>query len=169
MKNKYRLNASLGKDWTTHMSVLIKAIQCSKGTVAEVGAGPFSTPLLHWLCKEMKRQLVTYENDEMYYNYARAFQSPLHKIRRIENWDRMDFNTHWGLVFIDHHPNERRGVDVINFKDMADYIVMHDTNQDVKYGFDKAWEHFKYKYTWKECKPWVSVVSNFKDLSNFEV
>lgn len=154
------------KGWTTHMPMLIKTVQMSKGDVIEVGGGIFSTPLLHWLCKILNRKLITYENEPTFYRLAHEFQSPSHRIRWIDNWDDMDFKTHRGVVFIDHHPSERRGIDVINYKDSADYIVMHDSEKPEKHSYDKVWEHFKYVYHWKDCKPWTSVVSNFKDLSN---
>lgn len=152
------------KLWTTHMTVLMKVLGNSEGPVLEVGGGPFSTPLLHWICKMQGRKLVTYENEPTFFRLCKGFQSPLHKVRFIENWDDMDFETHWGVVFIDHHPDDRRVVDIINFKDKADFIVVHDTEKEEKYGFPKAWKLFKNIYTWKECKPWTTVVSNTKSL-----
>jgi hypothetical protein len=152
------------KGWTTHMTMLLKVIGNSTGPVLEVGGGPFSTPLLHWMCKMQNRKLVTYENEPMFYQMCKTFQSGLHTIRFIENWDDMDFNTHWGVVFIDHHPDVRRVFDLINFKDKADYIVCHDTEKRDKYSWDKANKLFKYQYIWKDCRPWTSVYSNFKSL-----
>ena len=52
------------KFWTTHMPVIIKFIQATEGRVLELGAGLFSTPLLHWLCAEKGRKLYTYEDVE---------------------------------------------------------------------------------------------------------
>lgn len=153
------------KGWTTHMPMLIKVLAESKGPVCEVGGGPFSTPLLHWICKMQNRKLVTYENEPEFYKMCRGFQSRLHSIRFLDDWDKMDFNTHWGVVFIDHHPPERRVIDVLNFKDKADFIIMHDTEKENKYGLQRAFPEFKYFHTWKDCKPWTSVFSNFKDLT----
>ena len=159
------IKTSTVKNWTTHFIMLIQVLEMSEGSVLEVGGGIFSTPLLHWLCKMQNRKLVTYENDPEYYKVCRGFQSSGHKVRFIENWDDMDFKTHWGMVFIDHHPDERRVVDILNFKDKADYIVIHDTEKETKYGFPKAWGQFKYRYTWKKSKPWTTVVSNFYPLT----
>lgn len=144
--------------------MLIKYLQESEWPVVEVWAWFFSTPIMHWLCKSMWRKLITYENDPYFYEMAKRFTSPGHKIKFINSWDDMDFKTHYWLVFIDHHPDERRVVDILNFKDSADYIVVHDTEKVEKYWFDKAFKAFKYFYTWKECKPWTSVLSNFKKL-----
>ena len=143
--------------------MLIKIVLKSRGDVVEVGSGFFSTPLLHWLCKGMNRKLITYESDPDYFKFAKKFQSLGHTIRLIENWDEMDFKTHRGVVFIDHVP-ERRSTDILNFKDKADYIVIHDTEAD-SYNYETVWSHFKYRYDWKDCRPWTSVVSNFNDVS----
>lgn len=153
------------KGWTTHMTMLIKALSASEGPVLEVGGGPFSTPLLHWMCKIQNRKLVTYENDPTFYELCSRFVSNGHRVRFIEDWDEMDFKTHWGVVFIDHHPDMRRVEDIINFKDKADYIVVHDVEKVEKYNLTKALPHFKYHYIDKGCKPWTGVYSNFKDLN----
>ena len=158
------------KRLSSHNLLLIKALLMSKGDVAEVGAGTYSTPLLHWLTKGMNRKLITYENSEEFFLFAKKFQSRLHRIRKIDNWDDMDFKKHWGVVFIDHAPGIRRFQDVINFKDTADYIVMHDTESEQYkvYGYDKAWSYFKYKYDWIDGQPHTSVVSNFYPLDKFK-
>lgn len=160
------LKPDLKKAYTTYMGVLIKVVLMSEGDVIELGAGPASTPLLHWLCKDMNRKLISYEIDPEYYEYARQYQSNLHRIRFVTNWDEVDTKTHRGLVFIDHNPFNRRGPDTIRFKDSADYIVMHDT--DCEQDFQMVWPNFKNAYTWKDSRPWVSVVSNFKSLSSLE-
>jgi hypothetical protein len=157
----------ISKRWTTHIGVLTKVLLASSGDVIETGSGLFSTPLLHWLCKDMNRRLISYENRPEFYNFARQFQSRLHRIRFVANYNEININTHYGLVFIDNgddQPNERRGNIALLFKDFADYIVMHDTEQNT-YDYKGVWSHFKYTYTWKGCLPWVSVVSNFKELS----
>ena len=160
------MNANLSKNYTTHMGVLVKVLLMSKGDVVECGGGVFSTPLLHWLCKSMDRELISYENDPAYYAFERMFQSRQHRIRFIEDWDKIDTKTHRGVVFIDHHPPERRMIEMLRFKDSADYIVIHDTErQSREYNREEAFAQFKYRYDWKGCKPWTSVVSNFKDLS----
>lgn len=157
---------NLGKTATTYMGVLTKVLLMSEGDVLELGAGPTSTPLLHWICKDMNRMLISYENDPEVYNFARQYQSRLHRVRFVKDWDEIDTNIHRGLVFAGHGPAERRGLDAIRFKDSTDYIVIHNTNNENYYA--DVWKHFKHIYTWKESLPWTSVVSNFKDLSVLE-
>lgn len=147
------------------MPMLIRALEMTEGTVVEVGGGVFSTPLLHWLCKLQKRRLITYENEKQFYDFSREFQSETHSIRLINDWDEMDFKSKRGVVFIDHHPESRRGPDAIRFKDSAQIVVMHDSERPEKYGYDPVWPQFKYVHHYKDCKPWTSVVSNFIDVT----
>lgn len=149
------------------MPMLMRALAETEGTVVEVGGGVFSTPLLHWICKMQGRRLITYENEPQFVAFSKEFQSTQHSIRLINDWDEMDFKSKRGVVFIDHHPESRRGLDAIRFKDSAQIIVMHDTERPEKYNYGGVWEHFKYVHHWKDCRPWTSVVSNYIDLSNF--
>ncbi len=152
----------ISKAWSTHMPVLIRTVQMTNGPVLELGAGIFSTPLLHWLCAEKERGLVTYESVLKYYRIAKQFKSKTHSIKLVEDWDKININKHWSVAFVDH-PTDRRMKDTLRLKDKADYIILHDT-QDSGYRYDKVWPHFKYIYHWKFCKPWTSVVSNFYEI-----
>lgn len=135
------------------------------GDVVEVGAGLYSTPLLHWFCKMQGRKLTTYEDTDEFYEMARHFADNNHKVVKIDNWDNMDFSP-VSVVLIDHHPEPRRAVDILNFRD-SEFIVIHDTEKPEKYDFDRVWEHFKYVYHWKDSRPWTSVVSNKRDIKGY--
>lgn len=98
------------------------------------------------------------------------FQSGLHNIKLVKDWNEIDTKKHYGVVFIDQHPSLSRSEMAIKLKDSADYIVIHDTEPQhkIEYNWDSMWPHFKYIYHWTECRPWTSVVSNIKDLSNLK-
>lgn len=163
-----KLNANLSKNYTTHIGTLVKVLMKSKGLVIECGGGIFSTPLLHWVCKMQDRELITYEQDPDYYSFERQFQSRKHRVRFVENWDNIPIPNHVGMVFIDHHPPERRMIETMRFKDVADYIVIHDTERESReYNLPEVFDQFKYRYDWKDCRPWTSIVSNSKDLIDF--
>jgi hypothetical protein len=159
------MNIRFPKGWSTHMPMLIRLVQMTDKPVLEIGSGLYSTPLLHWLCKERNVKLITYEDTPEYFKFAKSFQSRNHSIRFVEDWKNIDVETNWGVVLIDHHPEEQRGKDIMRLKDKADYFVLHDSEKEIVYGYDKVWEHFKYRYDWKDCKPWTTVLSNSKDLS----
>ena len=157
------------KGYSTHTALLLKVLDHSEGDVIELGGGLFSTPWLHWYCKNKGRKLTTYDDDIDYYNFEKQFQSKGHKIRFVKDWDDVKIEK-VGVVFIDHGGKRfgggyRRGKDAIRFKD-SDYIVMHDTDEKYQkdYGYDEVWKHFKNRFDYKECQPETSVVSN-KDLS----
>ncbi|MCX6701997.1 MAG: hypothetical protein NTX96_02255 [Candidatus Zambryskibacteria bacterium] len=166
------------KNYSTHNALLLTTLDKSEGDVLELGSGIFSTPLLHWYCKNKGRRLITYEDDLGFFNFAKGYQSSFHSIRLVKDWNEVNVPNHAGLIFIDHNgkkngsdlPGSQRGIDAIRLKDSADYIVIHDTEpkDEIFYSYDKAWENFRYRYDWKECRPWTSVVSNFKDVSKWD-
>ena len=158
-------NIAIGKKWTTHIPMLLKTVQMTEGPILELGAGLYSTPLLHWLCAETGRELWTYDSVEEYYEFARRFQSRNHRIRFTKDFKELDTKKQWSVVFVDHWPEKQRGLDTIKLKDNAEYIVLHDSEEEEKHGYEKAWEHFKYRYDWKFCTPHTTVLSNFNDLS----
>lgn len=155
--------------WGSHLPLLIKVFNLSEGPVLEMGMGLFSTPVLHWLCLDNKRELVSYDNTREYYDMNKTFESPTHKIFYVDNddWRAADIDKHWGMVFIDQHPSLRRGEDAVRLAQLADYVVMHDTNDEPGHNYQKVWAHYKYRYDWKRQKPYTTVLSNFKEL-NFE-
>lgn len=159
------------KQMSTHMLTLMRCVAETKGDICEVGAGFYSTALLHWLA--LDRQIVTYESDPDYYHYARKFRNQNHRVRKTEDFSDIDFDRHWSFVFIDHTADKTsnphtRGDDAIKFKN-ADMIVMHDSEpeHEAHYGYDKVWPHFKYRYDWKLSTPWTTVVSNTVDLTKW--
>src|ERR1035437_8587915 len=98
--------------WGSHMPILIKVLDISKGPVLELGMGVFSTPLLHMLCVDKKRVLVSYENDKSYVDSHNGFMTDMHQIKFVENWDDADIeSTRWGVVLVDHAPGGRRIVE----------------------------------------------------------
>ncbi len=151
------------KAYSTHNPFLIEYVQKTTGPVLELGSGVFSTPLLHWLCRN--RDLYTYENNPEYYHFARKFRSKFHRIRPIDKWEDLKPDKHYSIVFIDFSAKGsiKRGEMAIRFKDHADFIILHDTEppREKEYGYDKVWKHFRYRRDWKECSTWTSVLSTF--------
>lgn len=164
-KNEKYKHISLEMETSTHFPMLIKTVQATKGTVVEVGSGVFSTPLLHWLCFDTGRPLITAERYEHYLEFAKKFETKNHKI--VREVDELP-DEHFSVVFIDHSPKKprTRGDDALLFKDKADYIVLHDGGENAhkKYGYHKIYPYFKYRHDWTGDKVNTTVLSNFKDL-----
>lgn len=160
------------KQCGSHIPTLLKVIPLTKGDVCEVGSGFNSTPLLHWLCQG--RKLVTYESDPDYFHFARKFRSRNHKVIKVDDWDKIDYDRHWGVVFIDHsvsretkNQGKQRGDDAVKFTN-ADVLILHDTEPESRnhYRYDVVFPHYKYRADWTN-KPWTSVISNKIDVSKW--
>lgn len=160
---RMKLNAG----WSSHLPVLNRVMRKADGPVLELGAGIFSTPYLHWMCVDAKLPLWTYESEEQYVRYTKSFARDGHTIIHVTDWDKIDIDKKWSVVFIDHVVG-RRVIDAIRLADKADYIVLHDTQVETLkyYGYNKLWSHFKYVKHFPQFSPQTTVVSNFKELDD---
>lgn len=159
----------ISKQSSTHLQALVKFVQMTDGPVMELGSGVFSTPVLHWMCLEKNRKLVTYENHPEFFQFAKKFKSRDHQILFIKDWDQIDPRGHWSVVLIDHVSERGRGIDAVKFKDNADYIILHDSNHPELYGYNEIWKYFKYRHDYIRRDASTTVLSNFKDLSNLNI
>lgn len=170
-------NINVSIRYSTFLPVLMAAIERTTGDVLELGAGVFSTPYLHWMCKRQKRNLMTIENDEKWFNFCRKYYvsnagRPFrHRFIFAKEWDDVDkyIRRNWDVVLVDHSPSERRIVEIEKLANLAKYIVVHDTDSHKEriYHLSKIVPLFKYRYDFKEVEPSASIFSNFIDLSNF--
>ena len=153
--------------YASFLPILIDVMRKSDGPVLEMGVGLFSTPVMHWLCLESRRELVSYENDPEYFHLVSKFQSPSHKIILLDDWDQAEIDSiHWGAVLIDHGPAERRVVDIKRLTNNAEFIVVHDTEESLNHlhHYDQVFPSFKYRYDYKRRRPYTTVLSNFRDF-----
>jgi hypothetical protein len=155
----------LTKKMSSYLPVLIKTVLETNGPILELGAGPFSTPVLHWLCSKNKRTLITCENNIERFQFAKQFQSRNHKIVLVQDWNEIGLDTHFAVVFINHEPILRRAVDAVRFKNNAEYILLHDTagKNEILNNYTVVWSHFRYKYDYEFANPRTTIVSNFKN------
>lgn len=157
--------------WGSFQPILIKIMQMTRGDVLELGMGNFSTPLLHNLCLDMGRNLVSYENDKKYYDMHVHFHKPHHKLHFVEDWDKIDLNQEWSVAFVDHSPAKRRRVEIRRLVNNAEYVLVHDTQpeDDKFYRQSAMFELYKYRYDYTKIKPHTTVLSNFHDLTTLDM
>lgn len=143
----------------------------SNGLVLELGIGLSSTPILHWLCFDKKRGLVSYEGDGEYYRMFKHYRTPSHKIIHVKDWDKIDIeHERWSVVLVDHSPHDRRRKEAVRVANNADFVILHDTEPrwERLYGYndtkDGAFPLFKYSYTYTKAVPYTSVLSNYIDV-----
>lgn len=168
-KNKKYAHISLEMETSTHFPYLIEYIQKTDGPILEVGSGVFSTPLIHWLCFEKQRPVITAETHWHYLEFAKKFETSWHKVLHVPFMkDSPLINEKYSVVFIDHTPKkpQTRGDDAILFANNAEYVVMHDAGAKShhKYGYENAYKHFKYRRDWTGYKINTTVLSNFHEL-----
>lgn len=153
---------NLSKQSSTHLPMLIKFVQATKGPVVEFGSGAFSTPVLHWLCAEDKRPLYTFEHNSKYIDFARKFQSRNHRVELVKDWDKVEVPK-YSVVLIDHEPIWRRGKDAARCMFNADFVICHDTENPEQYGYNEIFNKFKYRLDHKNGIYQTTILSNFID------
>ena len=158
------------KAWGSHLPVLMKVLSITEGDVLELGMGLYSSPFLYWACFE-KRKLVSYDNDPKYFHWNKEYESPLHEVYLVEDWDKIDIEKPWDVVLVDHAPAERRIEEITRLSQFAKYVVVHDTQKrnEFAYHYSKIYPLFKYHYKYRNVKPHTSVLSNFVDVTKLEL
>lgn len=172
-------NMNVSIRYSTFLPVLMAVIEKTQGDILELGAGVFSTPYLHWVCKRQKRNLLTIENNEMWFNFARKYYQSArgtpyrHRFIFTKNWD--DIESYilkpWDVVLVDHSPSERRVQEIKKLKDFAKYIIIHDSDpyQERNYHYSTIYPLFKHKYDFSEVEPATTILSNLVELADFKV
>lgn len=152
--------------WASHYPLLIKVMQITSGDVLELGMGMASTPLLHWLCFDTGRNLISYENNKKYYDMHIRFHKDWHKIHFVEDWNKIDIIKPWSVALVDHSPARRRREDLKKLANCSQFVIIHDTQPEDNrfYRYERIWPMYKYRYDYTKDKPWTSVVSNFVNL-----
>jgi hypothetical protein len=150
----------------THLPFLMKAMDVSRGRVAEFGAGFFSTPFLHWETYIQKRKLFTFENNSEFIKLFDRYKTEWHEIVIVTNWDDIDLSGKWGVALIDHAPKERRIEEIKRIANSCDYIVIHDTqgSRENVFHYQDTLATFKYRKDFTIVRPHTCVVSNLVNL-----
>lgn len=159
-------------NFNNHRPLLYLGLIESQGDVLELGTGDGSTVMLNDICKQQDRKLVSYDNNAEYINKYEYLNNVDHSINYTENWD-IDIvnNRKWGLVFVDHAPGERRHVDAIAVKDIAQIVVIHDTESEEGYLMNLVFPQYKYilhSYMPTQTQR-TTMLSNFIDVSKLTI
>lgn len=157
------MNKNSGASVSSHLPALIHCVFSTEGHVIEYGSGFYSTPILHQLIEGGKisdRKLYTIEHNRKYFKKFRHLNYGFHSIMLLENFDDFFIEDNVGVVFIDHAPRDRRLKDLIKYKDIADYIVYHDFEENDKFLLNE----FKYSKVYNSYMPFTVVLSNKKEI-----
>src|SRR3989304_370754 len=159
----------------SHLPILVKAIErVPTKPVLELGMGWNSTPILHWLCKDQGRYLMSVDTDPKWITNFEDYRSETHDIflhTREESINTGMDKLRWGVVLIDGRPARHRHKFAIKFKYSADIVIIHDSEPEINkfYRYDRIWDHYRYRYDYKKFKPYTTVLSNKIDVEeNYE-
>ena len=153
--------------WGSHIPILIKVMEHTVGDVIEFGMGWYSTPLLHWLCSDTKRNLASYENFKGYFDLFQNGLNEFHKTYLVNSYEGIGTDRKWDVAFIDTNPMEIRAHIALSLANNANIIIVHDSeHREEKYYHyrELLYPVFKYRYDYTKFKPNTSVFSNFTSL-----
>ena len=162
--------------YATHVPALIVAVVNTNGPILEMGCGHYSTPILHAICSESKRYLLSVESNEKWLARFLYLQTPWHAFQYIpvyakstpnlNLWDFVGNDTNWDVIFIDHTPEKRRKVDIARLRDHTKIFVVHDTEAEI-YEYEDVLSSFKYRYDYKIYPTYTTLVSDTVDVNEF--
>jgi hypothetical protein len=152
-------------DWDSHRPLLHLALQKNNGFVIEAGCGFGSTVLIDKFVD--KGNLISYETNEMWFEKM----YPLIKgaMVLLKKWDDIYLQS-CNLFFCDAAPAEDRILLMDKFKDLAEVIIVHDTEEsaDYVYHLKDILNTFKYRLDFRpEGMPHTTAVSNFIDVEKW--
>jgi len=146
--------------YATGIEALAWAAGQTHGAICELGAGDYSTPLLHGLCEARHRPLATCEDDTEWLATMRArFEAPWHSFHA----DLVTplFGGYWSVVYVDHGHGELRADSVRLARGRARFVVVHDTQPEVAAdypGMAEALDGWPHRRDFTTYTPWTTVV-----------
>lgn len=155
--------------YCTYIPLLVKALAEVPGDVLEMGTGIVSTHVLHWMCLEQGRQLVSYENNPYYYKIAKLCEADFHQVLFVEDWDNIKIEYEWAIALVDHAPAGRRRVDIRRLADCARVVLIHDSQGRSKhhYHYNEILPLFRFRCVWWKARPYTTALSNFVDVGKW--
>lgn len=157
----------------SHMPILARIMDLTRGPVLELGMGLFSTPLLHTMCHLQQRELVSYDNDPVWFQENKKWESEYHKVHFVtetettSGWENVYLeHIHWGVALVDHKPAKRRMAEMKRLANCANFLVVHDSEQGANKFFKYHWATplYKYRYDYTNLVPNTMILSNYVDV-----
>lgn len=158
---------TLAKAWGSHIPVLIKMANKTTGPILELGMGLFSTPVLHWICFDTNRHIVSYDNEPAYFKSNVQYTTDFHEVYLADDWDKIDIEKPWDIAFVDLAPPIKRKDIAKRLAQCAKFVILHDTQARVRreYQYHEIYPLFKYRFDYNITKPWTTVLSNYVDIT----
>ena len=126
------------------------------GAILELGAGNYSTPLIHEIAMSQGRRVLTLDNSGSWLSAFAHLANDEHHFRLVSSWDEWHPTEEYGLAFIDHGPCDRREAESRRLLSSVDVFVMHDT-EDPAYGYGRVHCIMDHLETDTRHIPWTTV------------
>ncbi len=158
--------------YSTHVPVVAAVmLMAPAGDVLELGAGGYSTPILHAMCKLQCRGLVTIESNAEWLGKLLPYESTTHYMIHAKDPANHTaiVSRRWAVAFVDNGQYERKPcMDLL--VDRCDIMIVHDTEpaQAKLYNYEPFLsQRFKHRVD-LVTRPWInchtSVLSNTVNL-----
>ena len=155
--------------WQSHRPILEHYARKTDGPILELGIGDDSTPLLHEICKDKNRFLISVENDPAWRDKYSHYRCKNHAILYVDDWSKVSIfkDFFFSIVFVDVAPWEERIPLVKLFKQQmnnVEYLILHDSehftnNKIIDYNDFKFWKDYH------DYPPPTLVASNIYPIS----
>ena len=154
--------------YCNHRPLLLCALEATAGSrepVIELGMGLGSTAQLWRYCKAEGRTLISLDSDGAWCSQWK--QDIEHATATVDfaAYEETLRAGRYSVALVDHAPGERRHKDVIALADLADIIVIHDSQPRGGYLLDRVWNLFPYRVDVKHPEAWASAVSRTVDVT----
>jgi len=141
----------------SHQLGLLYAVKHTSKPILELGAGESSTVQIH---EATKNRILTIESHPHWLSRFTHLRSENHSLVLMSSFQMLEFfkedTTEWGLVFVDCQGGNwaERQAAIKKYKDIADYIVVHDTEYSAVMNFFGRVVEEKRNFS-KEFKYWI--------------
>ncbi len=168
LKDAKKMEAS-----STHQPPLIHMLNTIVGgDVLEFGMGWHSTPLMHLICGIQGRNLLSVDTDKEWFVKFEEYRAPWHQLQLsaqepIFKGQHGMFDKHYAIAFVDAAPAQIRQPAIEKLKDVADYVIVHDS-ECVFQGRVNAYAYdfsmYKHVFHFRPMNPATSVLSNLDEI-----
>lgn len=168
LRTRLQRSEEWGEGWGTNIPLLAAAVAASTGPVLEIGGGLFSTPVLAAMCKATGREFLTLDDNA---GWIKSYSDVQPNAMYVDNWDDLERTVRpfgWGVIFVDHRPDNARLPVLKAVRGWSDYIVCHDTCNPYFEGVDDFLDTFKWRYDWGFMASSTTVVSDTKEFPVIE-
>lgn len=154
--------------WGSHMPLMFACAAVQGGDILELGAGLYSTPPLHYLCRAQRRRLVTVETALSWLNELIGYRCGWHEMIASKTPATEDCLTEqYGIALVDIAAQHRRPC--IQRLHHIPLVIVHDT-EDL-HARTYKWEGVLDEYDYRAdfiVEPWswvrTTVLSDTVDI-----